>query len=210
MIHYSLAMAYRGLGDQQRAESHLQQRGTLQTKPDPLIKALDELLNSALTYERNADVAGSRGEWSEAAEYLRKAVALAPDARIAASQVGDRALLPEDRRGAVEEFQEALRLSPDFSAAHYALGVLHDEAGAASAGHWVLFRRARIRAWQCRRASRAGERVEAQRSARTIVVGVRAHLEGRSRRGRGAFWLRGGARPPQSISRTLYVGWLRR
>jgi tetratricopeptide (TPR) repeat protein len=35
-----------------------------------------------------------------------------------------------DRRGAVEEFQEALRLSPDLSAAHYALGVLHDEAGA--------------------------------------------------------------------------------
>jgi tetratricopeptide (TPR) repeat protein len=36
----------------------------------------------------------------------------------------------KDRRGATDEFQEALRLSPNFSAAHYALGVLHDEAGA--------------------------------------------------------------------------------
>jgi tetratricopeptide (TPR) repeat protein len=130
VIHYSLAMAYRGLGDQQRAESHLQQRGTLQTKPDPLMKALDELLNSALTHERNADVAGSRGEWSEAAEYLRKAVALAPMRASPHHKLGTALFYLKDRRGAVEEFQEALRLSPDFSAAHYALGVLHDEAGA--------------------------------------------------------------------------------
>jgi tetratricopeptide (TPR) repeat protein len=130
VIHYSLAMAYRGLGDQQRAESHLQQRGTLQTKPDPLVKALDELLNSALTHERNADVAGSRGEWSEAAEYLRKAVALAPARASPHHKLGTALFYLNDRRGAVEEFQEALRLSPDFSAAHYALGVLHDETGA--------------------------------------------------------------------------------
>lgn len=130
VIHYSLAMAYRGLGDQQRAESHLQQRGTLQTKPDPLMKALDELLNSALTYERNADVAGSRGEWSEAVEYLRKAVALAPTRASPHHKLGTALFYLKDRRGAADEFQEALRLSPDFSAAHYALGVLHDEAGA--------------------------------------------------------------------------------
>jgi tetratricopeptide (TPR) repeat protein len=130
VIHYSLAMAYRGLGDQQRAESHLKQRGTLPTKPDPLMKALDELLNSALTYERNADVAGSRGEWSEAAEYLRKAVALAPTRASPHHKLGTALFYLKDRRGAADEFQEALRLSPDFAAAHYALGVLHDEAGA--------------------------------------------------------------------------------
>ena len=65
-------------GDQRRAESHLQQRGTLQIRPDPLRKELDELLHSALTYEKNADVAGARGDWAEATEYLRKAVTLAP------------------------------------------------------------------------------------------------------------------------------------
>jgi tetratricopeptide (TPR) repeat protein len=52
IIHYSLAMAYRGLGDPRRAELHLQQRGTLQLQPDLLKKALDEVLDSALTYER--------------------------------------------------------------------------------------------------------------------------------------------------------------
>jgi tetratricopeptide (TPR) repeat protein len=130
VIHYSLAMAYRGLGDQRRAELHLQQRGTLQTKPDPLLKALDELLNSALTYERNADVAGSRGEWSAAAEYLRKAVALAPTRASPHHKLGTALFYLKDRVGAAREFEETLRLSPGFAAAHYALGVLHEEDGA--------------------------------------------------------------------------------
>jgi tetratricopeptide (TPR) repeat protein len=34
-----------------------------------------------------------------------------------------------DRRGAFAEFQEAVRLSPGFAPAHYALGVLHEESG---------------------------------------------------------------------------------
>ena len=129
VIHYSLAMAYRGLGDERRAESHLQQRGTLPIRPDPLMQALDELLNSALTYEKNADVAGSRGEWSAAVEYLKKAVALAPTRASPHHKLGTALFYLKDRPGAVQEFQEALRLSPDFSAAHYALGVLHEEAG---------------------------------------------------------------------------------
>ena len=129
VIHYSLAMAYRGLGHHIRAESHLQQRGTVQMKPDPLMKALDDLLNSALTYERNADVAGGRGEWSVAAEYLRKAVALAPTRASPHHKLGTALFYLNDRRGAAEQFQEALRLSPGFAAAHYALGVLHDAAG---------------------------------------------------------------------------------
>jgi tetratricopeptide (TPR) repeat protein len=131
IIHYSLAMAYRGLGDHRRAESHLQQRGTLQIQiqPDPLRKALDELLNSALTYEKNADAAGNRGEWAAAAEYLSKAVALAPTRASPRHKLGTALFYLGDRRGAFEQFQEAVQLTPSFAAAHYALGVLHEEAG---------------------------------------------------------------------------------
>ena len=100
VIHYSLAMAYRGLGDHRRAESHLQQRGTLQIRPDPLRKELDELLHSALTYEKNADVAGARGEWAEATEYLRKAVALAPTRASPRHKLGTALFYMGDRRGA--------------------------------------------------------------------------------------------------------------
>jgi tetratricopeptide (TPR) repeat protein len=129
IIHYSLAMAYRGLGDQHRAEAHLQQRGTLQLRPDPLRKALDEMLLSALTYEKNADVAGNRGEWAAAAEHLRKAVALAPTRASPRHKLGTALFYLKDRRGAFEQFQEAVRLSPDFAGAHYALGVIHEETG---------------------------------------------------------------------------------
>lgn len=129
VIHYSLAMAYRGLGDQRRAESHLQQRGTLQIRPDPLRKELDELLHSALTYEKNADVAGARGDWAEATEYLRKAVTLAPTRASPHHKLGTALFYTGDKRGAHEQFQEAVRLSPAFAQAHYALGVIHEESG---------------------------------------------------------------------------------
>jgi len=128
IVHYSLAMAYRGLGDHRRAESHLQQRGPLQIQPDPLRKALDELLHSALTYEKNADVAGNRAEWADAAAYLRKAVALAPTRASPRHKLGTALFYLRDRRGALDQFTEAVRLSPAFAAAHYAIGVIHEEA----------------------------------------------------------------------------------
>jgi len=129
VIHYSLAMEYRGLGDRRKAESHLQQRGSLQIRPDPLRKALDEVLDSALSFERNADVAGNRGEWADAAAYLRKAMALAPTRAAPHHKLGTALFYLGDRRGALDQFQEAVRLSPAFAAAHYALGVMHEEAG---------------------------------------------------------------------------------
>jgi tetratricopeptide (TPR) repeat protein len=128
VIHYSLAMAYRGLGDQRQAEMHLQQRGTLQIRPDPLRKELDELLHSALTYEKHADVAGARGEWADAAEFLKKAVALAPTRASPRHKLGTALFYLGDRRGAREHFQEAVRLSPAFAQSHYALGVIYEEA----------------------------------------------------------------------------------
>ena len=129
VIHYSLAMAYRGLGDERKAESHLRQRGTLPIKPDPLMQALDELLNSALTYERNADVAGSRGDWTAAAEYLRKAVALAPTRASPHHKLGTALFYLNDRRAAARGVPGGFAPVPGFAAAHYALGVLHEESG---------------------------------------------------------------------------------
>jgi tetratricopeptide (TPR) repeat protein len=130
IIHYPLAMAYRGLGDPQRAESHLQQRGTLPVKPDdPLIKELDELLQSALTYEVRGDTASNKGDWAAAAAYLRKAVVLAPERASVRRKLGTALFYTGDRGGALEQFQEAVRLAPAFALAHYSLGVIHEEMG---------------------------------------------------------------------------------
>jgi tetratricopeptide (TPR) repeat protein len=130
IIHYSLAMAYRGLGDRLKAELHLQQRGTLQVKPDdPLIKELDELLHSALTYEIRGDNASNKGDWVAAAEYLRKAVTLAPKRASIRRKLGTALFYTGDRPGALEQFQEAVQLAPTFAMAHYSVGVIHEEMG---------------------------------------------------------------------------------
>jgi tetratricopeptide (TPR) repeat protein len=94
-----------------------------------LKKELDQLLHSALTYEKNADVAGARGEWAVAADYLRKAIVLAPTRAAPHHKLGTAMFYLGDRRGAIEQFHEALRLSPGFAQSHYALGVIHEEAG---------------------------------------------------------------------------------
>jgi tetratricopeptide (TPR) repeat protein len=49
VVHYPLAMAYRGLGDIQKAEAHLQARGPGEVRPpDPLMKQIETLLESAV------------------------------------------------------------------------------------------------------------------------------------------------------------------
>ena len=87
------------------------------------------MLPTAPTYENHADVAGNRGEWADAAEYLKKAVALAPARASPRHKLGTALFYLKDRRGAFTQFQEAVRLSPNFAGAHYALGVMHEEAG---------------------------------------------------------------------------------
>ena len=200
VIHYSLAMAYRGMGDHRQAEMHLQQRGTLQIRPDPLRKELDELLHSALTYEKHADVAGARGEWAEAAEYLRKAVALAPTRASPRHKLGTALFYMGDRSGAREHFQEAVRLSPAFAQSHYALGVIHEEAReyqqaiesfSAAVKYEPLYVDARLG---------LANVLRRQWTARTIAVGIRAHPEDRSGHRQGTFRLRGSTRPPEPVS----------
>lgn len=80
-IHHPLAMAYRGLGQAEKAEAHLNQRGDVRASflPDPLMFELDELLESPQFYELRGTQALNRAEWTAAAVYLRKAVTLAPN-----------------------------------------------------------------------------------------------------------------------------------
>ena len=79
IVHYPLALAYRGLGDAARATAHMQQRGTLEIKPDdPLMHELDSLLHSALAYEVAGADALDRADWDAAADSFRKGIALAP------------------------------------------------------------------------------------------------------------------------------------
>jgi tetratricopeptide (TPR) repeat protein len=125
-IQYQLAMAYRGAGQLERAEAYLSQRGPIEIKPDdPLIEEIAGLLNSALAHEARGTRALEAGDWNTAAAYFRKASALAPRELepTLRNKLGTALFLAGDARGAVEQFQQAVRLSPTFAKAHFSLGV---------------------------------------------------------------------------------------
>ena len=130
IVHYPLALAYRGLGNSEKAASHVQQRGETEVGPtDPLMRDLGELLHSAVAYENRGVRALTGGDWTTAAASFRKALELSPNNPSLHHKLGTALSAAGDTRGAVQQFQEALRQRPDFPQAHYSLGVLLAAAG---------------------------------------------------------------------------------
>lgn len=125
IAHYPLALAYRGLGDIKRADAHIGERGAIDVAlPDPLMQEVSGSLESALSYETQGVKALDKGEWSAAADYFRKGLALAPDNPSVRHRLGTSLFMMGDAQGALEQFEDTIRRSPDFAKAHYSLGVL--------------------------------------------------------------------------------------
>jgi tetratricopeptide (TPR) repeat protein len=125
VIHYPLAMAYRGMGDRQKAEEHLQARGPGEIRPpDPLMLEIDSMLESAVSYEVRGAAALDDSNWEAAAGHFRKAIALAPDEPSLRHKLGTALAMMGDVTGALQQFEEVTRRWPKFSKAHYSLGVI--------------------------------------------------------------------------------------
>jgi tetratricopeptide (TPR) repeat protein len=130
VIHYPLAMAYRGLGQMEKAEAHMRLRGPGGIRPpDPLMLQLETMLESAIAYEVRGAQALDDRDWKAAASYFRKGIDLAPNEPSLHHKLGTALFLGGDARAASEQFAEALRLSPGFAKAHYSLGVLLGSMG---------------------------------------------------------------------------------
>jgi tetratricopeptide (TPR) repeat protein len=128
--HYQLGMAYRGRGDLPRAEAHLAKKGTIEPRPnDPLMRALDELLDSAEAYNIRRGRELEAGNWSAAAEDFRKGLALKASDPSLRHRFGTALYQMGDVAGAVEQFQEVIRTSPEFAKAYFSLGVVMEAAG---------------------------------------------------------------------------------
>jgi tetratricopeptide (TPR) repeat protein len=134
-VHYSLAMAYRGLGDSTKVKIHLAQQGPVGVRAaDPLFDGLQELVEGERLHLRRGKVAFDAQRYSEAAIEFRKAVAAKPDSVTARINLGAALTKTGDSNGAVEQFEEAIRIEPARANAHYNLAVLlatqnnHDEA----------------------------------------------------------------------------------
>jgi tetratricopeptide (TPR) repeat protein len=125
VLHYPLAMAYRGMGNVEQAEAHLRQRGPGEIlPPDPLREQLDGLLESAVSYEVRGAHALDEGDWIAAANYFRKGIELAPTEPSLRHKLGTALAMTGDTEGATRQFEEVTRRWPKFAKAQYSLGVI--------------------------------------------------------------------------------------
>ena len=129
-VHYPLGMAYRGLGDDAKAEEHLRRRENAEIRPDdPLMAALDSLLTTAGTYENSGLESLDRQEWPAAIAQFRQGLELDPDDPGLRHRLGTALFMTGDLNGAMAEFQRVVRTTPDYFPSHYSIGVLLQETG---------------------------------------------------------------------------------
>ena len=123
-VHYRLALAYRGLGDRERAERHLERRGD--GRPglrDPLMQDYYWLLESADAYHNRGRLAMEAEEYTAAVEMFRRGLDLDPDSAEIRHALGLALYWMGDADRAVAEFEETLRRTPGHAPTHLSLGI---------------------------------------------------------------------------------------
>lgn len=130
IVHYPLALAYRGLGDTAKAEAHLRQQGQTEVgPPDPRMVELRNLLASSAAEEARGMRAAEGGDFKSAVEHFRKGLEMAPDSVSLRFNLGRALSLTGDVAGAAAAFEEALRQVPRDTGARVALGQLLGRSG---------------------------------------------------------------------------------
>jgi tetratricopeptide (TPR) repeat protein len=113
-LHYSLAMAYRGLGDMEAAKQHLEQRGTVGVRPpDPVVDQLELLTEGERVHLVRGRLAFASGRYQEAADEFAAAVAADPKSARALVNLGTALGQLGDLDGAIEKYERALAIEPD-------------------------------------------------------------------------------------------------
>lgn len=129
-LHYSLAAAYRGMGQLDRASAHVSRRGIGRPAPrDPLMEAYETILQSPLSFETQGLRALEGGQVAQAADLFRKGLALAPNSPKLLHRLGTVLFMQGDTAGSVRQFEAALRVAPDFPRAHFGLGMVLNLTG---------------------------------------------------------------------------------
>ena len=139
VIHYPLALAYRGLGDLDKATYHFERRGGRASSgrsagvafklADPLLAALNGAVRTPQFYRDRGLNAAAAGNWPQAVEHYRRALDAEPEYAAMRVNLGTALERVGDARSALEQYEEALRLDPGLSEANFGLGALLERAG---------------------------------------------------------------------------------
>ena len=122
-LHYSLAMAYRGLGDMGNARRQLAFRGTVGVRPpDPVVDQLQLLTEGERVHLVRGRLAFASGRFQEAADEFGAAVEADPNSVRALVNLGTSLAQLGDLDGAVERFEQALAIDPRQTTTHFNLG----------------------------------------------------------------------------------------
>ena len=130
-LHYSLAMAYRGLGEMDKAKEHLALRGTVGIRPpDPLLAALQPLREGERVHLVRGRMAFAAERYGEAEREFELAVEADPRSVRALVNLGAVRAKQGDREAAVELFTKALAIDDSNPTANFNLGTLLARSGA--------------------------------------------------------------------------------
>lgn len=124
-LHHPLGLAYRGLGDLDKAREHLEKAGKVGIRPtDPLTDEMEALRQGSTVHLLRGRVAFRFGRYQDAAAEFRKAVEAQPDSVPARINLAAALAEAGDRKGAKEQLREVLKLAPGNGTAHFNLGTL--------------------------------------------------------------------------------------
>jgi tetratricopeptide (TPR) repeat protein len=112
-VHYSLAMAYRGMGRMDEAREHLQRRGPGGVHADdPIVTSMQSLVRGERAWVMQGRRAYDAGQFAAAVGAFTKALDAAPSSVVARVNLGSALVQMRRDADAIPYFREALRLSP--------------------------------------------------------------------------------------------------
>jgi len=125
-LHYPLAIAYRKTGDVTNALAHLQKKGSGKTTlPDPLIDKVTALKRGQRALWVQGNRALAEGRYADAIKAYEEMAATADEADpVPRIHLGIAMAQGGDLKGAIDQYQQVLRITPRSAVAHYNLGVL--------------------------------------------------------------------------------------
>ncbi|MHC4427552.1 MAG: tetratricopeptide repeat protein, partial [Planctomycetota bacterium] len=143
-VNYLLAIAYRNLGQRERASALMDRRGPGRARvDDPLMTQLKSLASGWPILQNRGVALYQMERYEEALAEFRKAAEVAPEEPMVRINLGSTLTNLGDLDGAEREFREALRINPESALAHFNLGTILARFGddPSAIGHyWTALR----------------------------------------------------------------------